>query len=30
VSVGKTDGEGRLVAAWLVNKHGYDGEGLHP
>jgi hypothetical protein len=30
VSVGKTDGEGRVTAAWLVNTHGYDGEGLHP
>ena len=24
-SVGKTDGEGRLVAAWSVRAHGYDG-----
>ena len=25
-SVGKTDGEGRLIAAWSVRQHGYDGE----
>jgi len=25
-SVGKTDGEGRLVAAWSVRAHGYDGD----
>ena len=24
-SVGKTDGEGELVAAWTVREHGYDG-----
>ena len=24
-SVGKTDGEGKLVAAWTVREHGYDG-----
>ena len=24
-SVGKTDGEGKVVAAWSVRKHGYDG-----
>lgn len=27
VSVGKTDAEGRVVAAWTVRQHGYDGEG---
>ena len=26
-SVGKTDCEGKLVAAWTVREHGYDGEG---
>lgn len=24
-SVGKTDGEGKLVGAWTVREHGYDG-----
>lgn len=24
-AVGKTDGEGRLLAAWTVREHGYDG-----
>jgi hypothetical protein len=28
VSVGKTDGEGRLVAAWSTREHGFDGEGI--
>ena len=26
-SVGKTDATGRIVAAWTVREHGYDGEG---
>ena len=26
-SVGKTDGKGKLVAAWTVREHGYGGEG---
>jgi hypothetical protein len=25
VSVGRTDKEGRLIAAWTVREHGYDG-----
>jgi hypothetical protein len=27
LSVGKTDATGRIVAAWSVREHGYDGEG---
>ena len=27
LSVGETDTEGRVVAAWTVRPHGYDGEG---
>ncbi len=27
VSVGKTDAMGKVVAAWTVKQHGYDGEG---
>jgi hypothetical protein len=27
LSVGKTDSEGKLIAAWTVREHGYDGEG---
>lgn len=27
LSVGKTDAAGRVVAAWTVRTHGYDGEG---
>lgn len=26
VSVGKTDGSGRIVAAWTARSHGYDGD----
>lgn len=26
-SVGKTDGAGKVVAAWTVYEHGFDGEG---
>jgi hypothetical protein len=26
-SVGQTDCAGRIVAAWIVREHGYDGEG---
>lgn len=26
-SVGKTNGEGKIVAAWTVREHGYDGKG---
>ena len=28
LSIGKTDGDGRVVAAWTVRPHGYDGEGI--
>lgn len=27
VSVGKTDAAGRIISAWTVRAHGYDGEG---
>ena len=27
LSVGKTDAAGKIVAAWTVREHGYDGEG---
>lgn len=26
-SVGQTDSDGKLIAAWTVREHGYDGEG---
>ena len=26
-SVGQTDGEGKIIAAWIVREHGYDGKG---
>lgn len=29
VSVGKTDWEGRIVSAWTVRSHGYNGEKNH-
>lgn len=27
-SVGKTDRDGRVIAAWSVREHGFDGEGI--
>lgn len=30
VSVGQTDSQGKVLAAWTVRAHGYDGEGPRP